>query len=154
MVAKRLGSPYVPGRRSPDWRKIKLMNTQDCVVLGWTPGKGGRAGSFGALLVGAIDDGDLRWVGQVGSGFTDRMLDDLMKQLEPLVRPDPPIDDPSLAAVKGATFVEPELVCEVQYLEMTKSTRKMRAPSFRGMRPDVPPEDCVLEPLAGSRRAP
>ncbi|MEZ0234088.1 MAG: non-homologous end-joining DNA ligase [Actinomycetota bacterium] len=154
VMAKRLGSPYVPGRRSPDWRKIKLMNTQDCVVLGWTPGKGGRAGSFGALLVGAIVDGDLRWVGQVGSGFTDRMLDDLMKQLEPLVRPDPPIDDPSLAAVKGATFVEPELVCEVQYLEMTKSTRKMRAPSFRGMRPDVPPEDCVLEPLAGSRRAP
>jgi bifunctional non-homologous end joining protein LigD len=154
VMAKRLGSPYVPGRRGPDWRKIKLMNTQDCVVLGWTPGKGGRAGSFGALLVGAIVDGELRWVGQVGSGFTDRMLDDLMKQLEPLVRSDPPFDDPSLAAVKGATFVEPELVCEVQYLEMTKSTRKMRAPSFRGMRSDVPPEDCVLEPLAGSRRAP
>ena len=55
--------------------------------------------------------------------------------------------------VKGATFVQPELVCEVQYLEMTKSTRKMRAPSFRGMRHDVPPEDCVLEPLADSKRA-
>jgi bifunctional non-homologous end joining protein LigD len=128
------------------------MNTQDCVVLGWTPGKGGRAGSFGALLVGAIVDGELRWVGQVGSGFTDRMLSDLMAQLEPLVRSDPPIDDGSLAAVKGATFVEPELVCEVQFLEMTKSTGKMRAPSFRGMRPDVPPEECVLEPVAGSRR--
>ena len=155
-MAKRLGPRYLPGRRSPDWRKIKLMNTQDCVVLGWTPGKGGRAGSFGALLVGAIVDGELRWVGQVGSGFTARMLDDLMKQLEPLVRSEPPIDDLALAARGrgGATFVEPELVCEVQYLEMTKSTRKMRAPSFSGMRPDVPPEDCVLEPLAGSRRAP
>jgi bifunctional non-homologous end joining protein LigD len=153
VMAKRLGSAYTPGRRGPDWRKIKLMNTQDCVVLGWTPGKGGRAGSFGALLVGAIVDGELRWVGQVGSGFTERMLEDLMAQLEPLVRPEPPIEDAGLAAVKGATFVHPELVCEVQYLEMTKSTRKMRAPSFRGMRPDVPPEDCVLEPLAGSKRA-
>jgi bifunctional non-homologous end joining protein LigD len=153
VMAKRLGSIYTAGRRIPDWRKIKLMNTQDCVVLGWTPGKGGRAGSFGALLVGAIVDGELRWVGQVGSGFTERMLEDLMAQLAPLVRSDPPIADPGLAAVKGATFVEPELVCEVQFLEMTKSTRKMRAPSFRGMRPDVPPEDCVLEPPAGSKRA-
>ncbi len=152
VMAKRTGSPYLPGRRSPDWRKIKLMNTQACVILGWTPGKGGRAGSFGALLVGAIEDGALRWVGQVGSGFTDRMLDGLMAQLEPLKRPDPPIDDPDLAAVKGAAFVEPELVCEVRFLEMTKSTGKMRAPSFRGMRPDVPPEECVAEPLAGSRR--
>ena len=85
------------------------------MVLGWTPGKGGRAGSFGALLVGAIVDGELRWVGQVGSGFTARMLDDLMKQLEPLVRSEPPIDDLALAAVKGRTFVE-RLVCGVQYL--------------------------------------
>jgi bifunctional non-homologous end joining protein LigD len=151
VMAKRLGSTYLPGRRSPDWRKIKLMNTQACVILGWTAGKGGRAGSFGALLVGAIVDGELRWVGQVGSGFTERMLADLMGKLEPLVRPDPPIDDPKLAAVKDATFVEPELVCEVRYLEMTKSTKKMRAPSFRGLRPDVPPEDCVLEPTVGSR---
>jgi bifunctional non-homologous end joining protein LigD len=153
VMAKRLGSTYLPGRRSPDWRKIKLMNTQACVILGWTAGKGGRAGSFGALLVGAIVDGELRWVGQVGSGFTERMLADLMGKLEPLVRPDPPIDDPKLAAVKEATFVEPELVCEVRYLEMTKSTKKMRAPSFRGLRLDVPPEDCVLEPMAGSRAA-
>ncbi len=152
VMAKRTGSPYLPGRRSPDWRKIKIMNTQACVILGWTPGKGGRAGSFGALLVGAIDDGELRWVGQVGSGFTDRVLADLMAELEPLVRPNAPIHDPDLAAVKGATFVEPELVCEVRYLEMTKSTRKMRAPTFRGMRPDVPPEECVMEPPAGSRR--
>jgi bifunctional non-homologous end joining protein LigD len=153
VMAKRMGSPYRPGRRSPDWRKIKLMNAQACVVLGWTPGKGGRSGSFGALLVGAIVEDELRWVGQVGSGFTDRMLTGLMAQLEPLVRADPAIDDPGLGAVKGATFVEPELVCEVRYLEFTKSTGKMRAPSFRGMRPDLMPDDTVLEPPAGSRRA-
>jgi ATP-dependent DNA ligase len=61
------------------------------------------------------------------------------------VRDTPPIDDPDLAAVKGATFVEPELVCEVEYLEITKSTKKMRAPSFKGLRPDKLPDECVLE---------
>jgi bifunctional non-homologous end joining protein LigD len=143
MVAKRAGSRYLPGRRSPDWRKIKLTNTQDCVILGWTPGQGGRAGSFGALLVGAYDDGELLWVGQVGTGFTGAMLDRLMEALRPLVRPTPAV--PELTGAKGATFVEPSLVCEVEYLEITKSTRKMRAPSFKGLREDKVPEDCVLE---------
>ncbi|HSD48505.1 MAG TPA: non-homologous end-joining DNA ligase [Actinomycetota bacterium] len=143
VVAKRKGSRYLPGRRSPDWRKIKLTNTQDCVILGWTPGQGGRAGSFGALLVGAYDDGELLWVGQVGTGFTGPMLDRLMDALRPLVRSTPVV--PELRGAKGATFVEPSLVCEVEYLEMTKSTGKMRAPSFKGLRDDKAPEDCVLE---------
>jgi bifunctional non-homologous end joining protein LigD len=145
VVAKRTGSKYQPGRRSPDWRKIKLTNTQDCVILGWTPGQGGRSGTFGALLVGAFDDGELIWIGQVGTGFTRDKLDRILEALEPLQRPTAPIDDPELAKVKGATFVEPELVCEVEYLEITKSTKKMRAPSFKGLRDDKPPEECVLE---------
>jgi bifunctional non-homologous end joining protein LigD len=158
VVAKRMGSPYLPGRRSSDWRKIKLISSQDCVILGWTPGQGGRGSSFGALLVGAIDEGGtLRWIGQVGTGFTERTLASLMALMEPLVRLEPAIDDPKLAAVKGATFVEPELVCEVAYLELTKSTSKMRAPSFTGLRPDKTPDECVLEPRrgvpAGKRRA-
>ena len=150
MVAKRTGSRYLSGKRSPDWRKIKLINTQDCVILGWTPGQGGRAGSFGALLVGAYDEGRLVWVGQVGTGFTGSMLDRMMEMLTPLARPTPAGDDPELAAVKGATFVEPTLVCEVEYLELTKSTRKMRAPSFKGLREDKVPEDCVLERPKGA----
>ena len=147
MIAKRLGSRYRQGRRSPEWRKIKLRNSQDCVVLGWTPGQGGRTGSFGALLVGAFVDGELRWVGQVGSGFNERMLQRVLDELRPLTRDAPAIDDPELAAVKQATYVEPELVCEVEYLEMTQGGRKMRAPSFKGLRPDVRPDDCVLEPV-------
>ncbi|MDP9327087.1 MAG: non-homologous end-joining DNA ligase, partial [Actinomycetota bacterium] len=153
VVAKRKGSHYVSGRRSPDWRKIKLVDTQDCVILGWTPGQRGRAGTFGALLVGALDGDRWVWIGQVGTGFTDTMLAAVLEQLRPLVRDTPPIDDPELAAVKAATFVEPELVCEVAYLEITKSTKKMRAPSFKGLRPDKTPEECVLEPPAGSRTA-
>jgi bifunctional non-homologous end joining protein LigD len=145
VVAKRTGSRYQPGRRSPDWRKIKLTNTQDCVILGWTPGQGGRSGTFGALLVGAYDDGELIWIGQVGTGFTRATLDRVLEALEPLKRPTPPIEDPELAKVGGATFVEPEIVCEVEYLEITKSTKKMRAPSFKGLRDDKSPEECVLE---------
>jgi DNA ligase D-like protein (predicted ligase)/DNA ligase D-like protein (predicted polymerase)/DNA ligase D-like protein (predicted 3'-phosphoesterase) len=145
VVAKRTGSRYQPGRRSPDWRKIKLTNTQDCVVLGWTPGQGGRSGTFGALLVGAYEDGKLLWVGQVGTGFTHQTLDRLMAALQPIVRSSPPGDDPELGKVKGATFVDPQLVCEVEYLEITKSTHKMRAPSFKGLRDDKLPDECVLE---------
>jgi bifunctional non-homologous end joining protein LigD len=153
VMAKRLGSLYVPGRRTPDWRKIKLRNSQDCVILGWTPGQGGRGASFGALLVGVIDDGAWRWIGQVGSGFTDRTLELLRAQLAKLVRDTPPIDDPDLARVKDATFVEPQLVCEVEYLEITKGTNKMRAPSFKGLRPDKTPDECVLErPRSGKQR--
>jgi DNA ligase D-like protein (predicted ligase)/DNA ligase D-like protein (predicted polymerase)/DNA ligase D-like protein (predicted 3'-phosphoesterase) len=153
VVAKRTGSRYAPGKRSPDWRKIKLTNTQDCVILGWTRGQGGRAGTFGALLVGAFDRGELRWVGQVGTGFTDQMLDRLTEALRPLVAKGPAVHDPDLEKVAGATFVKPEVVCEVEYLEITKSTNKMRAPSFNGLRDDKVPEECVLERGPGSAGA-
>ncbi len=151
VMAKRLGSTYQPGKRTQDWRKIKLRDSQDCVIVGWTPGQRGRAGSFGALLVAVIDGGAWRWIGQVGSGFNERTLGQIRERLAALSRDTPPIDDPELAAVKGATYVEAELVCEVEYLELTKGTGKMRAPSFKGLRPDKTPEECVLErPQNGS----
>jgi bifunctional non-homologous end joining protein LigD len=143
IVAKRVGSPYLPGRRSDTWRKIKATREQDCVILGYTPGQGGRGDTFGALLVGAYDEGELRWIGQAGSGFTDSVLSDILAKLEPLRVREPAVAE--LKAVKGAVFVEPKLVCEIEYLEMTKSTGKMRAPVFKHLRPDKLPEDCVLE---------
>jgi bifunctional non-homologous end joining protein LigD len=146
-VAKRLHSRYLAGRRSPDWQKIKFLNRQDCVVLGWTPGQGGRANSFGALLVGAHVDGELRWVGQVGTGFTDQMISSLMKQLRELSVDAPPIRDPELKRVKGARWVRPELVVDIEYLQMTR-VGKMRAPSFKGIRIDKLPEDTLMEPQA------
>jgi bifunctional non-homologous end joining protein LigD len=147
VVAKRLGSKYVSGRRTKDWRKIKAVNRQDCVVLGWTRGGGSRAETFGSLLVGAYSDGELIWIGQVGTGFTEPVLDDLMQRLKELEAKKPPITDPALLAVKGARWVRPELVCEVEYLQMTKAG-KLRAPSFKGLRPDKVPADCLLEPPA------
>ncbi len=76
VVAKRLGSLYQPGRRTKDWRKIKAIKEQECVILGWTQGTGSRSATFGALLVGAYRarDGDLVWIGQVGTGFTEARL--------------------------------------------------------------------------------
>jgi bifunctional non-homologous end joining protein LigD len=143
VVAKRIGSPYVPGKRTDAWRKIKLRQTQDCVILGFTPGQGGRGKTFGALLVGAYDAGALRWVGQVGSGLSDTQLTALLERLQGLTTAEPAVED--LRGVKGAVFVEPALVCEVEYLEMTKGTGKMRAPVFKRLRDDKLPADCVLE---------
>ena len=78
------------------------------------------------------------------------MLADLMSRLEPLRRKDPPISDAELKKVKGVKFVEPALVCEVEFLEIT-SQNKLRAPSYKGLRPDKSPDECVLE---RPRRAP
>jgi len=147
ILAKRHGSVYRPGQRSKDWRKIKAVNSQDCVILGWTPGTGSRSSTFGALLVGAYADGELRWIGQVGTGFTESVLDDLLRRLEALEQPKPPVSDPGLKALKGARWVRAELVCEVEYLEMTEGG-KLRAPAFKGLRPDKLPADCLLEPPA------
>jgi bifunctional non-homologous end joining protein LigD len=147
VIAKRLGSPYLSGRRTKDWRKIKALNTQDCVILGWTPGTGSRGSTFGALLVGAYREGELVWIGQVGTGFTEPMLADLQRKLDDVRATSPPVSDPALRAVKGARWVRPELVCAVEYLQMTK-VGKLRAPSFKGLRPDKAAADCILEPPA------
>jgi bifunctional non-homologous end joining protein LigD len=145
VIAKRAASRYQSGRRSEDWRKIKILKVQDCVILGWTPGQRGRSEVFGALLVGAYSDGRLKWIGQVGTGFTDKLLHDLMSRLKEIEADEPPIDDPELRKVKGARWVRPELVCAVEYLQIT-AIGKLRAPSFKGLRTDKLPEDCILEP--------
>ena len=145
VIGKRADSRYLPGKRSDDWRKIKILKTQDCVILGWTPGQGGRGSAFGSLLIGAYKDDKLIWVGHVGTGFSDQMLRDLVQKLKGLEVKEPAIADPDLRKEKGAHWVRPELVCEVEYLQMT-ATGKLRAPSFKGLRSDKLPEDCILEP--------
>jgi ATP-dependent DNA ligase len=80
------------------------------------------------------------------------MLERLLETLTPLTRGSPPIDDPELARVKGAVFVEPKVVCEIEFTEITKGTKKMRAPVFKGIRDDKFPEDCVLEPATRATR--
>jgi bifunctional non-homologous end joining protein LigD len=142
IVAKRLDCPYEPGRRTSGWIKVKNVCLQDVVVGGWTPGEGGRSSSLGALAVGVMEDGRLVYVGKVGTGFTERTLAMLGRELEPLRRPDSPFD--GRQPPKGTVFVEPRLVASVEFREWTKSGT-LRAPSFKGVRPDKDPQDCVRE---------
>jgi bifunctional non-homologous end joining protein LigD len=145
VVAKRLDSTYQPGRRSRDWVKVKHHRTQEVVLVGWTPGQGRRQGTVGALLLAVPRDGRLRYAGKVGTGFSDKMLEELGEVLAPLRRRDPPVPGPlPRAQVAGATWVEPKLVGEVTFGEWTQQGR-LRHPVWRGLRPDKAPADVVLE---------
>jgi bifunctional non-homologous end joining protein LigD len=142
VVAKRLDSTYEPGRRSSAWLKVKNVCEQDVVIGGWTPGEGGRSSTLGALACGVYADDRLTYVGKVGSGFTERTLALVQRELEPLRRGDSPFD--GRQPPKGTVFVEPRLVARVELREWTRSGT-MRAPSFKGLRDDVDPHDCVRE---------
>jgi bifunctional non-homologous end joining protein LigD len=142
VVAKRLVSIYEPGRRASGWIKVKNVNLQDVVIGGWTPGEGGRSAHLGALAVGIMEDGRLVYAGKVGTGFTETTLRMLRRELEPLRRTDSPFT--GRQPPKGTIFVEPRLVASVEFREWTKSGT-LRAPSFKGLRPDKDPQDCVRE---------
>ncbi|GAA4670949.1 non-homologous end-joining DNA ligase [Gordonia humi] len=141
VVAKRRASTYQPGRRSADWRKHKNWNDIEVVVGGYRPGRGGRSGTIGSLLVGLPAEGGLRYVGRVGTGFTDSDLDALLAELEPLIIGRSPfigtLDRP---VASSATWVLPKLVADVRFMDWT-STGHLRHPSWRGVRRDKLPGD-------------
>jgi len=145
VVAKRIESTYQPGRRSRDWVKVKIVRTQEVVVVGWAPGKGRRGGTIGALLLALPGPGGLHYAGRVGTGFTDATLTHLAEQLAPLGRTGPPLADavPRAQAV-DAHWVEPRLVGEVAFSQWTADDR-LRHPSWRGLRPDKDAADVVRE---------
>ena len=142
VVAKRLDAPYLPGARSPSWTKHALRQTREVVVGGWRPGSGRRAGTLGALLLGAFDDeGDLVYLGDVGTGFTDHALDHLTGVLAGLVRAASPfVTELPRDRALGAQWVEPTLVGEVVYRRITPDGR-LRHTAWRGLRPDRTPDE-------------
>ncbi|WP_018658174.1 non-homologous end-joining DNA ligase [Actinomadura flavalba] len=146
LLAKRLDSPYRPGRRVDFWRKVKNFLTREAIVCGWQPGRGRREGGVGSLLLGAYDDkGGLSFLGHVGTGFTDRGLDELYRLLWPLRRPASPFDEavpPDVA--RDAQWVEPRLVGDVAYSALTRDGR-LRFPSWRGLRDDKEPHEVTRE---------
>jgi bifunctional non-homologous end joining protein LigD len=148
IVAKKLDSVYEPGRRSSCWIKIKNVRTQDVVIGGYAPGEGKRRGRLGALAVGYYEDGSLRYAGKVGTGFTEQTLGILSKELTSLEREDSPFH--GRQPPKETIFVEPRLVAHVEFREWTKSDT-LRAPSFKGLRPDVDPSEVGREPQVSAR---
>ena len=143
VMAKRLESIYEPGKRSRAWLKVKNRRGQEFVIGGWSTGEGRRAGTIGALLVGYYDDDKFIYAGHVGTGFTDRLLDELRKEMTPLQRPASPFDTP-VPRLKNATFVEPRLVGEVEFSEWTRDGT-LRQPAFKGLREDKDPRKVVRE---------
>jgi bifunctional non-homologous end joining protein LigD len=135
VIAKRRSSRYRPGRRSPDWVKIKNVRTQEVVVGGWRPGQGRRAGTIGSLLLGLPGDDGLRYIGNVGTGFTEETLADLMTRLRKLARRTSPFTEVPNLVAREAQWVTPRLVGEVRFTEWTGDGR-LRHPSWRGLRPD------------------
>ncbi|MEK7862074.1 MAG: non-homologous end-joining DNA ligase, partial [Chloroflexota bacterium] len=142
IVAKRLDAPYVTAR-SAAWLKIKAFRTMECVIGGWTEGQGGRSATLGALLLGVYKDGELSPVGHVGTGFDDRTLKELHATLkEREVQRSPFAAEPRVNS--PAHWCQPELVCEVRYAELTREGT-LRHPSYRGLRADVDPRECIGE---------
>lgn len=144
VMAKKRGSTYEPGRRSSAWLKIKHRLTQAVVVGGWRPGKGNREGKVGALLVGIPGPDGLAYVGRVGSGFTDASLAEADRKLARLARATTPFLAVPREDIRDAHWVEPTLVGEVVYAEIAAGG-KLRAPVWRGWRPDVDPADVHWE---------
>ena len=141
LIAKRLGTPYV-STRSKDWLKLKCTRAQELVIGGFTAPRGSRT-DLGALLVGHFEGDRLRYAGKVGTGFTRATLRELAERLAPLVRETSPFE-PEKGIPRAATWVEPELVAQIGFMEWTADGR-LRHPSFLGLRFDKTAREVVRE---------
>ncbi|MCZ4301365.1 non-homologous end-joining DNA ligase [Microbacterium oxydans] len=151
VVVKDPQSRYRPGQRSPSWLKLKHTRMQEAVIVGIRPGKGDRESTLGSLLLAVPDrsggrggSAPLRYVGRVGTGFTDRILHDLLARLDPLRRETAPLDGVPAPDASDALWVHPELVGEVEFANWTPDG-VLRHARWRGLRPDKEPDDIVVE---------
>ena len=143
IVGKRADSLYRPAIRSPDWVKIKSWLSQSCVIAGYTAGRGRRTNQLGALILAVLEGDHLVHCGQVGTGFDEKTLRDLRERLRPLEVKTCPLDVTPKTS-EPATWVKPELVCEVRFAGWTRDGI-LRHPAYRTLRLDQRPEDCVRE---------
>ncbi len=146
LVAKDLASPYVEAR-STKWLKVKVHQEDEFVIAGYTKPAGSRQ-HFGALLLGAYEGGNLRYVGKVGTGFNQASLAALYRRFQPLVRAKTSLIDPPRE--KDVIFLSPKLVAQISFQEWT-ADRKLRQPVFLGLRDDKAARE-VLFPQPGARR--
>ena len=149
MVAKKADSPY-RGGRSANWVKIRVDNTDDFVVVGYSQPKGSRAG-LGTLHLANYLDGTLTYAGTAGGGFTAKQLDDFTEALGSVGRKAPPFAGP-VPPTKGITWVEPGMVVEIRFKEYT-AEGLLRQPTFLRVREDKKPEECVRRGSAAAQGA-
>jgi bifunctional non-homologous end joining protein LigD len=145
LILKRVDAPYVGGKRTPLWRKVKLEHEQEFVIGGYTlPTEGADRDHLGALLVGYHDEhGALRYAGKVGTGYTRATLEMLASTLAPLRRATSPFADAPRRR-EAVVWVKPTLVAQIRYNEMTESG-VLRQPTFLGLRDDKAARDVRLE---------
>ncbi|NDZ95339.1 ATP-dependent DNA ligase [Streptomyces sp. SID6673] len=141
VVAKRRTSTYQQGRRTTQWRKHKNWSDIEVVIGGYRPGRGNRADTIGSLLLGLPEETGLRYVGRVGTGFSDAQLRSLAEELEPLqIKTCPFVDKLDRPVASSAVWVLPKIVGEVRFMDWT-TTGHLRHPSWRGIRRDKLPGD-------------
>ena len=144
VLAKKRDSTYLPGKRSHSWVKLKHHRAQEVVVVGWTEGKGTRAGRIGALLLGIPGDDGLQYVGKVGTGFGDSQLDEMQTRFAKLERVTSPLEGVPEAEAQSAHWIRASLVGEVEFTEWT-ATGRLRHPTWRGWRTDKKAADVRRE---------
>jgi bifunctional non-homologous end joining protein LigD len=145
IVAKERNSVYAPGKRTRTWYKIKHSLQQEFVISGWSEGQGARAGTIGSVLLGVYEDGKLRYAGRVGSGFHEKNLVPLFKQLRRLEQSKSPFELPTtMRGSSGTHYVKPRLAAEVKFEEWTPDSQ-LRQPVFLGLRTDKPAREIVRE---------
>ncbi|MFJ6534403.1 non-homologous end-joining DNA ligase [Microbacterium sp. NPDC091662] len=148
VVVKDPQSRYRPGQRSPSWLKLKHTRMQEAVVVGIRPGRGDRESTLGSLLLAVPDPtrgaGGLRYVGRVGTGFTDRILRDLLTRLDPLRVDAAPLAGVPAPDASDALWVRPEVVGEVEFANWTPDG-VLRHARWRGLRPDKTPDEISVE---------
>src|SRR6476646_7249472 len=151
VIAKRASSTYKEGRRTRDWLKIKTQNNDEFVVAGYTRGEGRRADTFGSLVLAVNEDGELRYVGNVGTGFNEAEIAKLLRLLRPLHRSTSPFGTvPKMPRVRkgDVQWVEPKLVAQVRYGEWTHDGH-LRHPAYLGLREDKDADE-VTRPVPGA----
>ncbi len=139
VMAKRVDSVYLPGKRTRTWAKLKHASTRDVIIVGWRTGEGERSDSFASLLVAAHDDDGLHYLGRVGTGFDEAALQSLRSTLDRRSRKTPALTVPA-AESRDAHWVRPGLVGEVRFSGLTEAGR-LRHPVWRGLRSDIDSED-------------
>lgn len=147
VMAKNGHSPYREGKRTGEWQKIKILNRQEAVIVGFTAPRGSRK-NLGALILGVYDKGKLRYIGHTGGGSDPKILEQLHRRLKPLIRETSALDPPPKTN-SPVTWVEPSLVCEVKFQEWTTDGR-MRQPVLLGFREDKPSVEVESERVKSS----